>query len=165
MAFIQDNKDTILSIINGWRGKLTYELLAEELRIRLGLKKPPSRHTFLKHSEIKFAYENKKDELRDKKSQAINEAKSLFDASDKLSRLLSNIDDDDATISELIKCAEKLERENERLVSENNTLKKQFDKVLETFARWQYNLQRMDGVDLYKLEEKLNEGLPAKNRD
>lgn len=165
MAFILDNKETILSVIYGWRGKLTYDLLSKELQIKLSLKSPPSRHTYLKHPEIELAFKNKKRELRDNKSQAINEAKMLFDGSDKLSRLLANLDDDDATIAELIKCAEKLERENERLLSENNTLKKQVGNVLETFTRWQYNLQRMDGVDLYKLQKNIDQGLPAKNRD
>ena len=158
MAFVTDNKETILAIIDGWRGKLTYDLLSERLQSELGLKRPPSRHTYTKHDEIKHAFDLKKEELRFKKSAAIEEAKSLFDSSDKLSQLLENLDNDDATIAELIKRVEKLENENERLSIHN-------DMLLERFARWQHNLQKMDGVDLNKLAATIDSGLPAKNRD
>ncbi|WP_339891256.1 hypothetical protein [uncultured Alteromonas sp.] len=165
MAFITDNKETILSIIDGWSGKLTYELLSEKLQTELGLKRPPSRHTYTKHDEIKHAFDLKKEELRSKKSAAIEEAKSLFDSSGKLSQLLENLENDDATIAELIKRVEKLENENERLASENNRLNKNNDLILERFARWQHNLQKMDGVDLNQLAVTIDSGLPAKNRD
>ncbi|WP_259556437.1 hypothetical protein [Vibrio harveyi] len=36
------------------------------------------------------------------------------------------------------------------------------DMLLERFARWQYNLQKMDGVDLNKLASTIDDGLPAK---
>lgn len=165
MAFVTDNKETILAIIDGWRGKLTYELLSERLHSELGLKSPPSRHTYTKHEEIKNAFDLKKQELRVKKSDAIEEAKSLFDSSDKLSQLLENLDNDDATIAELIKRVEKLENENEKLISENNRLSTHNDMLLERFARWQHNLQKMDGVDLNKLAVTIDSGLPAKSRD
>lgn len=64
MNFVSDNKELILKIIDGWRGKLTYALLSEKLQKDLGLKHPPSRHTYLKHAEIKFAFDLKKEELR-----------------------------------------------------------------------------------------------------
>ena len=165
MAFVTDNKETILAIIDGRSGKLTYDLLSERLQSELGLKRPPSRHTYTKHDEIKHAFDLKKEELRSKKSAAIEEAKSLFDSSDKLSLLLENLDNDDATIAELIKRVEKLENENERLTSENNRLSTHNDMLLERFARWQHNLQKMDGVDLNKLAATIDSGLPAKNRD
>ena len=79
MAFVTDNKETILAIIDGWTGKLTYDLLSEKLKSELGLKRLPSRHTYTKHDEIKHAFDLKKEELRNKKSAAIEEAKSLFD--------------------------------------------------------------------------------------
>lgn len=164
MAFVTDNKETILAIIDGWIGKLTYDLLSEKLQSELGLKRPPSRHTYIKHDEIKHAFDLKKEELRNKKSVAIEEAKSLFDSSDKLSELLGNLDNDDATIAELIKRVEKLENENDRLNSENKRLAIQNDILLERFARWQHNLQKMDGVDMNKLATTIDNGLPAKNR-
>ena len=163
MAFVPDNKETILAIIDGWTGKLSYELLAEKLQLELGLKKPPSRFTFTKYDEIKHAFDLKKEQLRQKKSEAIQDAKSLFESTDKLSDLISNLGNDDAAIAELIKQVEKLEKENERLSSENKRLNSQNDMLLERFARWQYNLQKMDGVDLNKLVSTLDDGLPAKS--
>ncbi len=165
MAFVTDNKETILAIIDGWSGKLTYELLSERLQSELGLKRPPSRHTYTKHDEIKHAFDLKKQELRNKKSVAIEEARTLFESSDKLSHLLKNLSSDNATIVELIKRVEKLERENEKLYSENKRLSDQNDILLERFARWQHNLQKMDNVDLNKLAATIDNGLPAKNRN
>ncbi|MFY8351638.1 hypothetical protein AAEU29_13945 [Pseudoalteromonas sp. SSM20] len=165
MAFVTDNKETILAIIDGWSGKLTYELLSSKLQSELGLKRPPSRHTYTKHDEIKHAFDLKKEELRNKKSIAIEEAKSIFDSSDKLSHLIEKLDNDDATIAELIKRVEKLENENERLNSENKRVIGENNILLERFARWQNNLQKMDGVDMNKLAATIDTGLPAKNRD
>ncbi|MPW31619.1 hypothetical protein F9L16_21830 [Agarivorans sp. B2Z047] len=164
MAFVTDNKETILAIIDGWTGKLSYELLAEKLQLELGLKRPPSRFTLPKHDEIKHAFDLKKAELRVKKSVAVEDAQRLFESSDKLSVLLSNLGNDDATIAELIKQVEKLEKENEKLSSESKRLNSQNDMLLERFARWQHNLQRMDNVDLNKLASTIDDGLPAKNR-
>ena len=119
---------------------------------------------YIKHDEIKHAFDLKKEELRNKKSAAIEEAKSLFDRDVKLSKLLGNLSNDDATIAELIKRVEKLENENERLNSENKRLGDQREILLERFARWQHNLQKMDGVDLNKLAATIDDPLPAKNR-
>ena len=135
MAFVTDNKETFLAIIDGWSGKLTYDLLSERLQSELGLKRPPSRHTYTKHDEIKHAFDLKKEELRSKKFTAIEEAKSLFDSSDKLSQLLENLDNDDATIAELIKRVEKLENENQRLNSENNRLNR-LNELKRLYVRW-----------------------------
>lgn len=164
MAFVTDNKETILRIIDAWSGKFTDELLSKKLQSELGLKKPPSRHTLAKHDEVKIAIDLKREELRNKKSQAIEDAKQLIESGDKLSVLLENVNDD-STISELIKLAEKLEKENDKLNSENKRLAAQNDILLERFARWQHNLQKMDGVDLNKLASNIDNGLPAKNRD
>lgn len=165
MAFMQDNKETVLAIINGWRGKLTYELLSQTLQKELGLSRPPSRHTYSKYDEIEMAIKLKKQELREKRSQAVEEANLLFEKPDSLISFLDNLGSDDATIAELVKCIDKIDKENRRLTSENNSLKKQVNTLLETFARWEYNLQRMDGVDLHQLQKNINEGLPEKNRN
>ena len=70
---------------------------------------------------------------------------------------------------ELIGLARISDREHqnthERLNSENTRLSTQNDILLERFARWQHNLQKMDGVDLNKLAVNIDNGLPAKNRD
>ncbi len=163
MAFVSDNKETILAIIDGWTGKLSYDLLLEKLRAELGLKRKPSRFTLQKHDEIKHAFDLKKEALRDKKSAAIEDAKQLFESSGKLSDLIPNLRDDDAMIAELIKQVENLEKENERLSAENKRISSQNDILLERFARWQHNLQKMDNVDLNKLMSTIDDGLPAKN--
>lgn len=164
MAFVTEHKETILSIIEGWHGKFSDELLGKKLQLELGLKKAPSRHTLAKHDDIKLAIDLKRKELKDKKSQAKKDAEQLFDSGDKLSNLLCNLDNEDTTISELIKRAESLEKENEKLSSKNTRLEAQNNILLERFARWQHNLQKMDGVDLNKLASTIDEGLPAKNR-
>ena len=164
MAFVTDNKETILSIIDGWSGKFSEELLSEKLQSELGLNKPPSRHTLTKHAEVKIAIDLKRKELRKRKSQSIEDAKKLIERGDKLSDLLEGLRDDDSTISELIKIAEKLENENDKLNSENKRLLAQNDILLERFARWQHNLQKMDGVDMNKLAATIDNGLPKKNR-
>jgi len=167
MAFMRDNKKEILAIIDGWRGEFNVELLSKKLQSELGLKTLPSRHTLTseKHGEIKIAIELKRKELRNKKSQAIDDAKQLIESGGKLSALLESVNDDDSTISELIKLAEKLEKENDKLNSEKKRLSAQNDILLERFARWQHNLQKMDGVDMNKLAGMIDNGLPAKNRD
>ena len=159
-----DNKEAILAIIDGWNGKLTYELLSEKLQSELGLKRPPSRHTYTKHDEIKHAFDLKKDELRSKKTHAVQEAKVLFESPNKASQLLAKLSNDNATFTELIKQLEKLANENERLNSENQRLNKTNDILLERFARWQHNIQKMDNVDLNKLATSIDSGLPDKNR-
>jgi len=78
MAFMNDNKETILAIIDGWRGRLTYDLLSQRLQEDLGLKKTPSRHNYKNHDEVYLAFKLKKKELKNEKQQAIEEAKSLF---------------------------------------------------------------------------------------
>ncbi len=75
--------------------------------------------------------------------------------------LLKNIDADDATIAELTKHVDKLENENERLNSENRRIESPNNSLLGRFARWQHNLQKMDGVDLNKLASTIDTGLPA----
>jgi hypothetical protein len=165
MAFVTDNKDEILAIIDGWRGKFSDTLLCKKLQVELGLKKPPSRHTLTKHDEIKIAIDLKREELRNKKSLAIDDAKQLIERGSKLSVLLESLTDEESTITELIKVAERIEKENDRLSSENKRLATQNDILLERFARWQHNLQKMDGVDMNKLFMTIDNGLPAKNRD
>ncbi|MEZ8931486.1 hypothetical protein CWO07_08420 [Vibrio splendidus] len=162
MAFVSDNKEEILAVIDGWTGKLSYDLLLEKLQAELGLKRKPSRFTLQKHDEIKHAFDLKKDELRLKKSAAIEDAKLLLESGDKLSVLISNLGNDDTTIAELIKQVEKLENDNERLSSENKRLSSKNDILLERFVRWQHNLQKMDNVDLNKLVSTIDDGLPAK---
>ena len=121
--------------------------MSEKLQSELGLKRHPSRHTYTKHDEIKHAFNlnSRKEELRNKKTAALEEAKLLFDGSNKSSQLLEDLGNNDATITELIKQVEKLENENERLPNSGNArLSNQNVILLEIFARWQHNLKKMD---------------------
>lgn len=165
MAFVADNKHAILAIIDGWSGKLSDELLSKKIQDVLGLDKPPSRHTLAKHPEVKHAIDLKRKELRDKKNQSVEQAKQCIDSGDKLSQLMKNLGSEESTIKELIKLVEALENDNKKLSSEKKRLEAINAHLQETFVRWQYNLQRMDGVDLNLLMARIDEGLPAKNRD
>ena len=79
--------------------------------------------------------------------------------------MIENLTDDDATIAELLKLVKKLEDENTKLSSENKSLQAKLDNFTERFVRWQHNLNKMDGVDLNKLDmRELDRGLSAKNR-
>lgn len=164
MAFVEDNKKAILAVIDAWKGKFSDELLVKKLQVELGLSKTPSRGTLPRHPEIKLAIDLKRKELRNKKLQAVEESKNLIESGGKLSDLMSKLKDDDSTISELIKLADRLEKENDKLQSENKRLITQNETLLERFARWQHNLQKMDGVDLNKLAANIDDGLPAKHR-
>ena len=165
MAFIDKNKSEIISIINEWQGKLTWELLCSEVQKQLGLKSKPDRTSLYNDSVIYETYDTKKKSLRVRKKEAIDEAKTIYESGDKLSVILRKYTgSDDATLKELVKRVDKVERENESLRSQNATLEKQKNTLLERFARWQYNLSKMDGVDLNKLNQAaLDEGLPQKN--
>jgi len=164
VAFVSKNKKLILAIIDGWNGKLTDDLFNERVFLELGLKKIPSRHTFLRDKEIKDALVQKKDEIRKRKKEAIHEINLTFDNPDKIKEFLKNSRHDDSVINEFINQLQKLEKDNGRLHSETKRLTAQNNILLERFARWQYNLQKMDGVDLNKLAATIDVGLPAKNR-
>jgi hypothetical protein len=160
MAFVDKNREVIVEIINLWQGKMTWNLLCSEVQTKLSLRKAPDRTSLYGDPEIYEAFDNKKNILRHQKEEALGEAKTIFETGDKLSVILRKYTgNDDATIKELAKRVDKVEHENESLRANNSMLKKQNDMILERFAMWQYNLSRMDGVDLNRLEETLENGL------
>jgi septal ring factor EnvC (AmiA/AmiB activator) len=164
MAYVDDSKQDILNIIDSWSGKLSWDLLATELQRQLKLKKKPSRHTLILHDDITHAYDLRKGALRDKKSDMMQQAKAFNDNDDALSDLLKNIKDEDATIAALAERAKKLEMENEQLHAKNKRLEKTNDILLEQFQRWQYNLNKMNNVDMNQVVRQINESLPEKKR-
>ncbi|APD84790.1 hypothetical protein BM527_01055 [Alteromonas sp. Mex14] len=164
MAFMKDNKAEILAIIHGWQGKLTLDLLSKKIKDELGLEKTPNRGTYRGHDEIFYAYKLKKKELKEKKELVLQEVKQSINNANSVNTLVSKLGNEEVTAKALIQLIEKKDQENERLSSENAMLKHQNDILLERFARWQHNLQKMDGVDLNKLAEIIDDGLPAKNR-
>lgn len=163
MAYVDENKDEILKIIDGWNGKLTWNALAVELQDKLKLQNKPSRHTLILHDEIKHAFDLKKDSLKNKRTDMIHQAKDLIKNPDSLSEFLSSFKNDDATIMALINQAKKLDKENKDLAFRCERLEKTNAILMEQFARWQSNLSKMENLDMNKLMANIDEPLPEKN--
>ncbi len=100
----------IAEILDGWSGKLTWELLIDAIELRMFSRY--TRQALYKHERIRHAFELKKSEL----SEWREDVKRV--ASPQLQIALDRI--------------ARLESENRRLESENNRL-------LEQFSRWAYN--------------------------
>lgn len=109
-AVIQD----VLQILDGWQGKLTWELLIEAVAKRTG--RIYTRQAFHKHRQINTAFKACKNNLRRSRPLFKRSSKSL--TSDEVGVLMD-------------RCA-RLEAENIRLRSEN-------ERLLLQFAVWSYN--------------------------
>lgn len=100
----------ITEILDGWSGKLTWELLIDAIELRMFSRY--TRQALYKHERIRHAVELKKSELPGQREDVKRVASpQLQIALDRMARL---------------------ESENRRLESENNRL-------LEQFSRWAYN--------------------------
>jgi hypothetical protein len=101
---------TIVEVLDGWSGRLTWEALIQAVERRDGLRY--TRQTLHRHERIRLAFAVRKKALAGEDEQP-RQASSpeLQVALDRIARL---------------------EAENQRLVAENNAL-------LEQFARWAYN--------------------------
>ena len=163
MAYVDKHKKQILDTIDNRNGKLTWNLLGEELQSRLGLANPPSRHALLSYDEIKNAFLLKKDRLKETKAIMLQKANNLIKDPSDLSDLLSDLNNDDATIKALIKRAKNLEDDNHALYDKVNRLESEKTILIEQFVRWQHNLSKMDGVDMEKLAHYIDDPLPEKN--
>lgn len=100
----------IVEILDGWSGKLSWELLIDAIELRMFSRY--TRQALYKHERIRNAFELKKNEG----GEGGKDVKRA--SSPQLQIALDRI--------------ERLESENRRLESENNQL-------LEQFARWAYN--------------------------
>ena len=100
----------IAEILDGWSGKLSWELLIDAIELRMFCRY--TRQALYKHERISHAFELKKNEL----SEGGKDVKRV--APPQLQIALDRI--------------ARLESENRRLESENNRL-------LEQFSRWAYN--------------------------
>ena len=100
----------IVEILDGWSGKLTWELLIDSVELRAFNRY--TRQALYKHERIRHAFELKKNE----RFEGDKDVKPV--ASPQMQIALERI--------------ARLESENRRLESENNQL-------LEQFARWAYN--------------------------
>lgn len=100
----------IVEILDGWAGKLTWELLINAIELRMYNRY--TRQTLHKHERIRHAFEVQK------KRQEGNKGEVPRAASPELRAALERI--------------ARLEAENSRLISEN-------ERLLEQFTRWAYN--------------------------
>jgi len=100
---------TIVGIIDGWQGKLTYEKLIDVTEIPL--RQRFTRQALFAHVRVKEAFNNRKNSLRN--GSAGKQVKSV-----EMQKALERID--------------RLEAENQRLKNENEAL-------LAQFVRWAYN--------------------------
>lgn len=101
---------TIVEILDGWSGKLTWELLIDAIEMRIFNRY--TRQTLYKHERIRHAFDLNKNNQSGEGGDARQVASPQLQAAlDRISRL---------------------EAENRRIESENNQL-------LEQFARWAYN--------------------------
>ncbi|HKT99654.1 MAG TPA: hypothetical protein VJS30_24465 [Paraburkholderia sp.] len=103
---------SIVEVLDGWSGRLTWEALIEVVERREGLRY--TRQALHRHERIRLAYTVRKKALSEQKAEPGGAASpELQVALDRIARL---------------------EAENQRLSAENNAL-------LEQFARWAYNAQ------------------------
>ena len=96
--FNKEDIEFILDKINGWEGDLTWVSLCDSVEEHFG--KKPTRQALSRHTVIAYAYQQKK-RIKGETVKHIKSPQSLAYASNKIN---------------------KLEKENSRLVSENNRL-------------------------------------------
>jgi hypothetical protein len=136
IVITERNLPLALHTLDKWKGKLTWGFYAAKLAEVLGVGSI-SRHTLLKYPEITQAFELKKQQLADKKSEGVV--------------------DDDARIA-------MLQAGNEALEAKINRLEDTVNRYKEQFVRWQSNLYMMPGVDMEKLDSEINKPLVAVDR-
>ncbi|MCO8165223.1 hypothetical protein NJC38_24090 [Pseudomonas sp. 21LCFQ010] len=120
----KDNIEVIVSLIDGWDGKLGWESLCAEVAVVVGSK--PTRQTLSSHEAIKSAFDHQKDRLRS--------GASVRKRPPSLDIAAQRIRD--------------LEAQNSRLRLEN-------DRLLERFARWEYNAYKHGKMPLEQLDAPL----------
>ncbi|HAJ2744247.1 TPA: hypothetical protein HMS98_24870, partial [Escherichia coli] len=96
--FNKEDIEFVLDKINGWEGDLTWVSLCDSVEEHFG--KKPTRQALSRHTVIAYAYQQKK-RIKGETVKHIKSAQSLAYASNKIN---------------------KLEKENARLLNENNRL-------------------------------------------
>lgn len=110
MKHLTDSRiETVVGVLDGWRGKLTWNLLIDKLEPLIGRY---TRQALDRHQRIKDAYQARKEALSGREEGAVSAT------TQEIQLLLDRI--------------EGLKAKNERLERENNAL-------LEQFVRWAYN--------------------------
>lgn len=127
--------DAIVGILDGWKGKLTWEMLLDAVQSRL--LGTYTRQALNNHVRITDAFRDRKLSLAEELGKSPN--KRLANLSPELQAALERI--------------ERLEAQSIRLHAEN-------DRLLEQFARWAYNAETK-GLD----KAFLSRPLPSVNRE
>jgi hypothetical protein len=125
----------ILRELDKWKGKLTWDLFSQRVAEVLG-EEGVSRHTLIKYKPIKDAFDERKRGLRDASN---------------------NRQIDDVNIEMLL-------NENSALTAKIKRLEKQEAIYKEQFVRWLENIRKMPGVDLTKLNTRLDTPLAKVDR-
>lgn len=146
-----DNLSYILSIINTWEGKLTWDLLCQKITNKLDIAGGVQRQSLSSYKQIQEAYTKRKQTLREGPPLPIEP------------------EDVDATIKYLSQRIVMLEIERDQLKNLNESYKQRF-------IKWQYNAYRhgirmtsldndpIDVSDLKKLREILEKPLTGVKR-
>ncbi|ATL98245.1 hypothetical protein CK910_06900 [Aeromonas sp. CA23] len=146
-----DNLSYILSIINTWEGKLTWDLLCQKVTNKLNIAGGVQRQSLSSYKQIQEAYTKRKQTLREGLPLPIEH------------------EDVDATIKYLSQRIVMLEIERDQLKSLNESYKQRF-------IKWQYNAYRhgirmtsidndpIDISDLKKLRDILEKPLTGVKR-
>ncbi|MFZ7336594.1 hypothetical protein ACLS0R_10000 [Comamonas jiangduensis] len=134
-----DDLIKIVEIIDSWKGRLTWELLLDEIEIVVGSRY--SRYTFYDYPEIQNAFGFKKN-LTKKSETAKGQSKSREPSTPKDPRVAAALEQ----ISRGLQKIKRLEHENSLLI--------------EQFVRWAHNAQRK-GLSI----EDLNQPLSRVERD
>lgn len=127
--------ETIVGILDGWDGKLTWESLIEAIKLRLRVRY--TRQALNQHSRIKQAFQLTKERISGSPRTSTNAAKGLSAAE----------------ASAFLERFHRLEAENARLKLEN-------ERLLEQFVVWAYNASTR-GLDAAFL----GQALPQVDRD
>lgn len=110
----KERVEKVLDLLDMWRGKLTWELLIDELEKAVGIKY--SRFTFQDHTEIVNAFKVRKDALRGTVPRERGAPR-------------------DEQVRAALATAERYKAKAERLQKEN-------DLLIERFVTWAFNAQR-----------------------
>ena len=125
----------ILHVLDKWSGKLTWDEYAQRVAVAIG-EDHVGRHSLLKYPQIVDAFNERKRALKEEFVQKQESNVTL-----------------EFALSEMC-----------RLEAENQRLQRQIKLFHEQFARWQYNLSMMPGVDMERLNTQLDKPLPRIDR-
>ncbi|WP_135187593.1 hypothetical protein [Pseudomonas amygdali] len=102
----------IVKLLDGWTAKLSWDLLVDEIEVRMGIRY--TRQALDKHARIKIAYQATKKRVSNPSGQGLRQKYCSQELGPTLERL-------------------------ERLGAENSRIKMENQRLLEQFVTWAYN--------------------------